>query len=134
MVSPIFITSPKNRYKVVIGWFDDLKREARFRITEKRFFQKANAFGIDESVFRRKSIQWCRMFQFELWDKRVFRIKKEDFMANCWIYPGKSDGVANGEVFDPKLVITIEKAEKLKEKPKTEEEKLKELAFDGTFG
>jgi hypothetical protein len=134
MQSPIYIISPINKFKTLVGWFDNVKREARFNITEKRYFQSAQAFGIDEAVFKRKWIQWCNVYQFDLWDGRQYRIKKEDFLKNCWLYPGKLDGVASALVFDHKLVLCIDKAEELNEKPKTKEEELQELHSQGVFG
>ncbi len=123
IMEPISITSPRNKAKVMIGEMDYLNRTAYFYITEKRYFKEANAIGIDLKVFNRKSVRWCNQFIFELWDKRKFKISREDFVKNAWIYPpgANPDYKAAFPDFVPKLVITIETAEKLNTWSKEEE-------------
>lgn len=119
-MQPIFATAPKTKIKVIVGSLDTFNRIAIFYITPARFFEAANAFGIDEKVFRQKAVNWCETFRFNFWDGRSYEISRLDFMKTCWLYPPKADPdyKANKEVFKPKLVISLEKAEKLKQKTK----------------
>lgn len=135
-MQPIFATSPINRTRVIVGWLDVGKRTATFEITPKRYFVEADCVGIDSDIFRRKSIDWCLEFIFKLWDGRAYRIRKEDFMSNCWEYPPgpKEEYKANRGVFKPKLMITISTLEKLANKKMTAEEKDKEMCQQGIFG
>lgn len=129
-MEPIYIISPRNKAKVSIGSIDFFRRIAHFKITEKRYFREADAFGIDLKVFNRKSIRWCEQFIFEFWDRRKFQISSEDFLSRAWVYPPGTNPnyKAASPDFVPKLVITMEVARKLNtwSREKEEEEILKE--------
>jgi len=122
MSHPIFATSPKTKTKVIVGHVDIFNGIATFYITPARFFIEANAFGIDERVFKQKAVNWCKTFRFNFWDGRTFEMSKETFSKNCWIYPPSNnpDYKANRIVFKPKLVISLGKVEKLVQKTKEE--------------
>ena len=129
-MQPIFIKSPRNGAKVLIGEIDIFEKTAYFYINEARHFQEANAVGIDLKVFNRKAVQWCDQLMFRLWDNREFRISRQDFAQHSWIYPPGSnpDYKAASPGFVPKLMITIKMAEKLNNwtKEKRDEELLRE--------
>jgi hypothetical protein len=114
IITPIYIKSKKNGFKVGIGYYHILKNEIQFDITPERFFERAGAFGIDKTVFERKSVKNADKyhFKFTFGDKEFYTISKTDFLANCWLYPPKNnkDYVANSDVFEPKWVLTKEKA------------------------
>ena len=133
-MKPIFIKSPKNERKVLIGEIDLFTRTAYFYINEARHFQEADAIGIDLKVFNRKAVRWCEQIMFRLWDGRKIRILRQEFAQHSWIYPpGKSqDYKAASPGFVPKLMITIEKAEKLNNW--NEETSMEEMARQGVFG
>ena len=128
----IYIKSPRNGAKVMIGEIDFMTRIAYFTITEPRFFREANAFGVDLKVFNRKSIRWCNDFIFDLWDGRRFKIPNSEFVKNAWCYPpAQKEGYkALAPDFTPKLVIGVDVAAKLntwdKEK---EDEKIVKLSM-----
>ena len=130
----IFIKSPRNKAKVLIGEVDTFNRTAYFYINEARHFQEADAIGIDLSVFERKAVQWCEQIMFRIWDGRKIRISRQDFAQHSWVYPpGKNpDYKAATPGFVPKMMITIEKAEKLNNW--TKETGIEEMARRGVFG
>ena len=124
MIEPIYAISPKNKFRVKVGIADTTNRIATFDITERRYFREAKSFGPDANVFKRKNVNWCELFVFLLWDGRRYEISKWDFLKSAWLYQygGKE------KVFEPKLVISEEVAEKIKQnRPKTEDERLKAL-------
>lgn len=114
-MSPIYITSPKTKTKVLVGWIDGFNNRAIFEITPARYFAEADSIGIDEAVFKRKSVSWCLEFEFRLWNGERYLIRRNDFMDKAWIYPpGNKKGYkAPRDVFAPKLVITRKMAEEL---------------------
>ncbi len=108
----IIVTSPTGK-KVIVGERD--YERARFWINQNRYFQEADAFGIDEEVLNK--ISDVRYLVFRLWDGRIFRVSMEDFKRYAWFYPPKDDPSykANSSVFRPKLVMTIKQFQKLYE-------------------
>lgn len=129
-MQPIYIKSPRNKAKVLIGEIDIVSRMAYFYINEARHFQEADAIGIDLKVFNGKAIRWCDQLMFCLWDKRNIRISRQDFAQHSWVYPpgNNPDYKAAPPSFVPKLMITMKMAEKLNTwtKEKRDEEMLKE--------
>lgn len=109
----IYAISPKNKLKIKIGEVNN--RTAMFYITEKRYFQEADAIGIDADIFEKKILQWCVKVVFKLWDGRHYKIRMEDFKRFSWLYPAKDspEYKANLAVFEPKLVMSIEKMKEL---------------------
>ena len=131
MNQPIFSTSPINKIKVIVGWFDVFNHEATFEITEKRFFKEAGAVGIDENVFKRKTLNFCNTLVFKMWTGEIYRISKKDFMERCWIYPpgSKKEYKANRSGFIPKLMITEKNLKELnKKRAEKENEEILRLA------
>ena len=113
----IWAKSP-NGNKAIIGRVDYINRIAIFDITPARFFQEANAIGIDETVFGRKAVQWCKRIMFKMWSGEIYEILIEDFRDNAWLYPPRNDPEykAHRGVFKPKLVLTMPKIEEFAEK------------------
>ena len=114
-MTPIFIKSQINKFKVMIGEIDMMARTATFFITKKRVFREANAFGIDKDVFNRKSVRWCQNLIFKFDDGSKICLTQEEFIKNAWLYPYKNDPdfKAPVDVFKPKLVITEEKVQEI---------------------
>jgi len=142
VIVPIYATSPNGR-KAKIGWLDQLNDIATFEITEGRYFQDADACGIDEDVFKRDNIGRCKQYAFRMMFGeligKVFRVNKQYFMDECFIYPpgNNKEYKANRSVFKPKLMIQMDKLKKIKEeseKPLSADEKLEQEAKRGLFG
>ncbi len=128
MPQTIFAISPVNKIKVPVGNIDIRYRIATFYISEARFFKEAEntagAVGIDRNIFARKAIQFCDFIQFDLWDGRKYKITREDFEKNCWLYPPSSkQGIkAPRSSFVPKLMVSLEKLKELDRENHTREE------------
>ena len=135
MSQPITITSPISKTRVKIGHIDIRSREATFWINQSRFFREAECIGIDQNVFNRKGMEWCRKITFQLWDGRVFRISKTDFERESWLYPKRQseEYKAHKPDFQPKYMISLEVAAKLNKLNKEAEELefLKTLSLKG---
>ena len=88
------------RYQTAIFW-----------ISEGRFFKEATAVGVDADILRRKSIQFCQFFQFDLYDGRKFKVARVDFERESWIYPPGEDShyKANRSEFVQKRMLALEK-------------------------
>lgn len=134
-MTPLFSISPKNHIRVLVGYFNFLNREAVFKITPQRFFQQAEggtgAVGVDEKLIRQKWFNFCDTMVFKMFDGRIYRIKKSDFMENCWLYPGKAakDYKAFPGGFVPKLVVSLDRLKELAAKQqKVESDEILKLA------
>ena len=134
MIKPIYIKSPRNGRRVLIGETDISTKTAYFNISEARHFQEAESIGVDVNVFNRKAIQQCEQIMFQLWDNRKFRISRQDFARHSWIYPpgGSPEYKAAAPDFVPKMMITIENAKKLNNW--TKEAEIEEMSKRGVFG
>jgi hypothetical protein len=133
----IFITSPIRKLRVIIGEFRFETKTVVFYIRKGDIFEKANAVGVDRDTFKRKSIRWCNKIVLKFWDNRRYEMPIDEFIMNSWIYPPKNDPnyKASPDVFKSKLMIPLEKLELLgNPKPKSEEERLKDMCRDGVFG
>jgi hypothetical protein len=130
----IFAISPVQKIRVPVGNIDRDWKTATFYISEKRLFQEGKSAGIDENIYRRKAVQYCEFVQFDLYSGEKYRISKEDFEKNSWVYPRQSAEKAPRSNFTPKRMIKIEKLEELAAKKPDKEEELKEMFKNKVFG
>jgi hypothetical protein len=136
MPTPIYIISPVNKIKVLVGYYDLLNKEITFRITEKRLFRQAEsgtgAVGIDERLIKRKFFNWVEKIIFQMPNGRDYIINKTDFLKNCWLYPPRANEKlkAPPSEFAPKLMISLERLRELSAKERKDEgEKMLRLSM-----
>lgn len=118
----IYAKSPNGK-RVPIGIFDPWERIAIFDITPERFFQGAEACGIDDATMKKKEMNFCDKIIFNFWDGKSYWITMEDFRKNSWLYPPKPKDryKAGPRVFKPKWMISRGMLERISRKTKETE-------------
>jgi hypothetical protein len=127
MPQTIYATSPIQKIKIAVGQVDLAWKIATFYISESRMFQEGKSVGVDESVYRRKAIQWCEYVQFNLHDGQKYKISRQDFEQNSWVYPTPSNKKAPRGEFAPKRMIKLDKLKELAGRKISEEERMKKF-------